>query len=261
MLGLTGAGVVIGIRLVSEWFPAREVGIAEGIYGGWGNFGAAVAKIGMPVLAVSVFGGVFGWRYAIGSTGIIALLYSVVFYRGVTDTPKGATYFKPRKAGGLEVSTRGGLAFYLLMNIPIYLVLLVLAWRLSPAGLHIISSAAAGACYAIVLALAASGLFGQSFAFVGYLPVEAAARAQRIRVLEQASRKAHQTQIVIETLYRNPALWQALVEQLQPQTLLSVSCGLTLESGWTRTGTVAGWRQQALALPDNIPAVFAWLSA
>jgi 16S rRNA (cytidine1402-2'-O)-methyltransferase len=113
----------------------------------------------------------------------------------------------------------------------------------------------------IVLALAASGLFGQSFAFVGYLPVEAAARAQRIRELEQASRKAHQTQIVIETPYRNPALWQALVQQLQPQTLLSVSCGLTLESGWTRTGTVAGWRQQALALPDNIPAVFAWLSA
>ena len=54
LLGLTGAGFVIGIRLVSEWFPAREVGIAEGIYGGWGNFGAAIAKISMPILALFI---------------------------------------------------------------------------------------------------------------------------------------------------------------------------------------------------------------
>jgi NNP family nitrate/nitrite transporter-like MFS transporter len=49
------AGFVIGIRLVSEWFPAREVGIAEGIYGGWGNFGAAVASMTMPIISLSVW--------------------------------------------------------------------------------------------------------------------------------------------------------------------------------------------------------------
>lgn len=149
LLGLTGAGFVIGIRLVSEWFPAREVGIAEGIYGGWGNFGAAVAKISMPILAVSVFGGEFGWRYAIGLTGVIAIVYSVIFYRNVTDTPKGSTYFKPKKAGGLEVTTKKDLVAYLLMNMPIYLILYVLAWRLSPSGLNIISTEFAWACYAI----------------------------------------------------------------------------------------------------------------
>lgn len=150
LLGLTGAGFVIGIRLVSEWFPAREVGIAEGIYGGWGNFGAAIAKISMPILAVTVFGGEFGWRYAIGLTGVIAIIYSVIFYRNVSDTPKGATYFKPKKAGGLEVTTKRDLLAYVLMNLPIYMILYVLAWRLSPSGLNIISEMFTMICYAII---------------------------------------------------------------------------------------------------------------
>lgn len=113
----------------------------------------------------------------------------------------------------------------------------------------------------LVLALAGSGLHGQSFAFVGYLPTDGSQRAQRIRELEQLSRKAHQTQLVIETPYRNPALWQALLQHLQPQTLLNVSCGLTLSQGFTRTDTVARWRQRELTLPTDVPAVFAWLSA
>lgn len=150
LLGFTGAGFVIGIRLVSEWFPAREVGIAEGIYGGWGNFGAAIAKIGMPILAVSVFGGEFGWRYAVATAGVIAIVYSVIFYRNVSDTPKGATYFKPKKAGGLEVTSKGDLAFYFCVNLPIYLILYFLAWRLSPAGLKIISLELTYIAYAVV---------------------------------------------------------------------------------------------------------------
>lgn len=113
----------------------------------------------------------------------------------------------------------------------------------------------------LVLALAASGLHGQSFAFVGYLPVEASQRVQRIRDLEQASRKAHQTQLVIETPYRNAALWQALVQHLQLDTLLSVSCGLTLADGWSRTATVEQWRKRSVKLPDNVPAVFSWLAS
>lgn len=113
----------------------------------------------------------------------------------------------------------------------------------------------------LVLALAASGLFGQSFAFVGYLPTDQAARAQRIKELDQQSRRAHQTQIVIETPYRNEALWEALVSTLPPDTLLSVSCGLTLPHGFSRTDTVARWRKQTVTLPSDIPAVFSWLAA
>lgn len=112
----------------------------------------------------------------------------------------------------------------------------------------------------LVLALAASGLFGQSFAFVGYLPTDQTARAQRIKELDQLSRRAHQTQLVIETPYRNGALWDALLANLQADTQLSVSCGLTLPHGFSRTDTVARWRKQTLTLSSDTPAVFSWLA-
>jgi NNP family nitrate/nitrite transporter-like MFS transporter len=153
LLGFVGAGFVIGIRLVSEWFPAREVGIAEGVYGGWGNFGAAVASMSMPLLALA-FGGDDGWRYAIASTGLIALIYSVIFYRNVRDTPEGSTYFKPQKMGGLEVTSKGDFIFYALMNVPLYLALALLTWRLSPEGLKLLSAEGALIAYVVIAALA-----------------------------------------------------------------------------------------------------------
>lgn len=113
----------------------------------------------------------------------------------------------------------------------------------------------------ITLALAASGLNGQSFAFVGYVPQESTALAQRLRELEQLSRKHAQTQVLIETPYRNAALWQALVASLAPTTRLSVSCGLTLDGGFSRTDTVARWRQAVpIAWPPQRPAVFLLLA-
>lgn len=113
----------------------------------------------------------------------------------------------------------------------------------------------------LLLALAASGLNGQSFAFVGYLPVDISSRAARIRELEALSAKAGQTQLLIETPYRNEALRQALLATLKPGTRLSVSTGLTLPGGWTRTATVAEWKKGGnAALPDRIPAVFALLA-
>ncbi len=110
---------------------------------------------------------------------------------------------------------------------------------------------------AIVLALAASGLQGQNFAFVGYLPIEPPQRAQRIRELEAHSKRLGQTQLMIETPYRNPALLSALLEHLQPSTQLSVSCGLTLADGFSRSAAVSDWRQETMTLPSHIPAVFA----
>lgn len=112
----------------------------------------------------------------------------------------------------------------------------------------------------LLLALAASGLNGQSFAFVGYLPVDGTQRAERIKALEQVSRRQQQTQLVIETPYRNTALWAALLKDLHPDTWLSVSCGLTLATGWTHTRRVAQWRKEPLTLPNDIPAVFSWLA-
>lgn len=113
----------------------------------------------------------------------------------------------------------------------------------------------------LMLALAASGLNGQSFAFVGYLPVDASARGARIRELEALSRRTEQTQLMIETPYRNEALLGALLTHLQPGTRLSVSCGLTLPTGFTRTDEVRGWRARPITLPGDVPVVFSLLAA
>ncbi len=112
----------------------------------------------------------------------------------------------------------------------------------------------------IALAVAASGLDGQSFAFVGYVPSEVAARVTRLRELEAISKRQGQTQLMIETPYRNQALLDALVGALQPQTRVSVSVGLTLSGGWTRTARVAEWRTAPSVLPADVPAVFALLA-
>ena len=113
----------------------------------------------------------------------------------------------------------------------------------------------------LLLALAASGLNGQSFAFVGYLPTEAAARAARLHELTQRSRRERQTQIAIETPYRNAALMTALIEHLPADAQLAVACGLTLPGGWCRMQRVAQWRSEpAVMFERNAPAVFLWLA-
>ena len=113
----------------------------------------------------------------------------------------------------------------------------------------------------LVQAVAASGLNGQSFAFQGYLPQDPGRRSTRIRELEQLSRRAAQTQLVIETPYRNAVLLQALVQDLQATTRLAVSCALTTAAEWTRSAPVAQWRTQALELPKDQPAIFSWLAS
>lgn len=112
----------------------------------------------------------------------------------------------------------------------------------------------------LLMALGASGLNGQSFAFVGYVPVDAAQRAGRLRELESLSRKFRQTQLMIETPYRNASLLAALLATLNPDTRLSVSCGLTLAGAWTRCDTVTRWRSQPAELPNDVPAVFSLLA-
>jgi len=150
LLGFVGAGFVIGIRMISEWYPAKQLGLAEGIYKGFGNVGSAAAAITLPTLAV-MFGGDDGWRYATALTGVIALVYGVIYYFSVTDTPAGSTYFRPNKSGGLEVSSKQDYFFYLLMNIPMYLAMAVLVWKV--AGLGLVSALAANIIYAALFGI------------------------------------------------------------------------------------------------------------
>ena len=146
MLGFVGAGFVIGIRMISEWFPAKQVGLAEGIYGGWGNFGSAAAAMSLPTIAL-MFGGEDSWRYAIGLTGAIALVYAFIYYNSVSDTPQGSTYFKPKKSGAMEVTSKGDFFLYIVMNIPMYAALALLAWKLSPSGVSLLSMNVSYAIY------------------------------------------------------------------------------------------------------------------
>ncbi|MCB1960570.1 MAG: MFS transporter, partial [Rhodocyclaceae bacterium] len=116
-------------------------------YGGWGNFGSAAGAMLLPSIAL-IFGGDNGWRYAIGITGALSLLFSFIWYFNVSDTPKGSTYFKPKKSGGLEVTSTSDFYFLLVMKIPMYAALALLTWKLSPAGVKMITAFAANAIYA-----------------------------------------------------------------------------------------------------------------
>ncbi|MBU1360818.1 MAG: SAM-dependent methyltransferase [Gammaproteobacteria bacterium] len=110
----------------------------------------------------------------------------------------------------------------------------------------------------VLLALAASGLNGQNFAFVGYLPQDPEARTRRIQELEAVAIKSHQTQVFIETPYRNAAMLKALSHALQPSTRVMVARGLTLPTAQVRCETAKHWRS---SVPDpaaeRMPTVFA----
>jgi 16S rRNA (cytidine1402-2'-O)-methyltransferase len=115
---------------------------------------------------------------------------------------------------------------------------------------------------ALLLALMASGLDGQRFAFHGYAPSDRHERAQTLREWELASRQRHQTQLFIETPYRNQAMLEACLETLNPQTRLCVACGLTTAQEWVQSLPVQRWRERS-SLPgplQKVPAVFLFLA-
>ncbi len=130
LLGVIGAGFVIGIRMVAEWFPPRDVGEAEGIYGGFGNFGSTASAWILPTVALSFFGGPDGWRWAIVATGLTCFIYGFVYYNSVTDTPPGKTYHRPKRGGAMEVTSWSSLYGLIFMQLPMLFALGLLAWKL-----------------------------------------------------------------------------------------------------------------------------------
>ncbi|MBI3771737.1 MAG: MFS transporter [Gammaproteobacteria bacterium] len=149
--GFIGAGFVVGIRMIGEWFPAKQTGLAQGIYGGWGNFGSSAAAVTLPVIAANI-GDASGWRIALTVAGLLAIIYGLFYYTRVSNTPKGSTYFKPKKMGAMEVTSGTDLVLYMVMNIPLFLALALLTWKLSPAEMGLINE---GAAYLIYLTLTA----------------------------------------------------------------------------------------------------------
>ncbi len=109
----------------------------------------------------------------------------------------------------------------------------------------------------LLLALAASGLNGQNFAFVGYLPQDAGERAARLKQLESIALKTGQTQMWIETPYRNAAMLNALLQNLQANTRLVIASGLTLASASIQSHTVSQWKKGLQGPDSHTPAVYA----
>lgn len=146
LMGLVGAGFVVGIRMVSEWFPPKEIGIAEGIYGGWGNFGAFGAKAILPMIAAAtgfMAAGTLNWRFAIALSGIVAAIYGFIYFMSAQDTPSGQVYKRPKKSGGMEVTSVRSFWAYMVSNFGLIFALGLLAWRLmqskflTPTGMYI----------------------------------------------------------------------------------------------------------------------------
>jgi len=111
----------------------------------------------------------------------------------------------------------------------------------------------------LILALMASGLNGQKFCFNGYLPVKDPERSQAIKALEALSRKENQTQLFIETPYRNDALLGDLLKHCQDNTRLCVAKNITAPDAYIKTKTIAEWRKDTPAL-GKAPAVFLLLA-
>lgn len=112
----------------------------------------------------------------------------------------------------------------------------------------------------ILLALMASGLNGQCFAFHGYLPVADAERNKTITALEAESAKRKQTQLFIETPYRNEKLFGALLTHCRPQTLLCVASDITLDTEQIQTRTIAQWKSQPPPQLNKRPSLFLMLA-
>jgi len=150
VLSSIGASFVVGIHMTAMWFRPRDIGFAEGFYAGWGNFGSAAAAMTLPMIALNVFGGDDGWRYAIASTAIIMALYGVFYWFAITDGPEGTVHHKPRKVSALEVSTWADMIKLIIWTIPMVGVLSLLVWRVENMGY--IDAKWAWACHAVIAA-------------------------------------------------------------------------------------------------------------
>lgn len=108
----------------------------------------------------------------------------------------------------------------------------------------------------MIMAVMSSGLGGQSFAFNGYLPVDASDRSKRLKSLESRAWTEGQTQLFIETPYRNEKMFQALLSTLRPQTRLCIAAGITTDNEYIRTLSISEWKRTKLPDLSKVPAIF-----
>jgi len=141
LMGIVGAGFVVGIKMISEWFPPEKMGLAQGIYAGWGNFGAAAAVFTLPIIA-SFFPEEIGWRYAVVVSGILCAIWGIVYFVFAKELPEKNNTFQTGFEHNIEVTTKKDIPLQILFLIPIYGAMAILVWKLSGHPLQFLSSTA-----------------------------------------------------------------------------------------------------------------------
>ena len=134
VLSMVGTGFVVGIHMTSLWFKPADIGFANGVMAGLGNWGSSIAAIIMPIVALNLFGGANGWKYSIAASGLVMLLYGIYYWFATTDGAPGSRLQKGRKGAAIEVSTWADLVNAALWTVPIIGVLGLLAWRIHGMG-------------------------------------------------------------------------------------------------------------------------------
>ncbi|MFQ5450046.1 MAG: MFS transporter [Nitrospinaceae bacterium] len=129
LMGVSGAGFVVGIKMIAEWFPPEKMGTAQGIYAGWGNFGAAAAAFSLPLIA-ALFPQDTGWRVATAVSGGLCLLWSGVYFIFSREVPSRGENFKVGLINSIPVTSRKDLVLQILLMIPIYGSVLAVVWKL-----------------------------------------------------------------------------------------------------------------------------------
>ena len=136
---------MVDYQTTDLWFKPRDIGFAEGFYADWGNLSSAAAAMTLPTIALTMFGGPEGWRYAVALSGVVMGVYGVFYWFAITDGPTADTHKKPRKAAALEVSSYRDLIMLSVMTVPMVGILGVLVWRVQRTGY--IDDITAWACY------------------------------------------------------------------------------------------------------------------
>jgi len=130
LMGISGASFVVGIKIISEWFPPEKMGRAQGLYAGWGNFGAAAAAFTLPPLAMAL-SAENGWRAATAFSGILCLIWAFVYHRWAHEVPERDTQFRLGLEKTIEITSLKDLALEILLMIPLYGAVLLFLWKLS----------------------------------------------------------------------------------------------------------------------------------
>ncbi len=154
--GIMGAGFVVGVRMVAEWFPSEEIGFAQGIYGGWGNFGAAAVQFTLPAIAVAtafLSQDAVNWRLAILLTGIVAALYGVVYFLCVEDTPPGKIYQRPQRHGAMPVTSARSFWAMIALDLGMLVSLGLLTFPLAQPQIHFLQGWQELICWGLLAGL------------------------------------------------------------------------------------------------------------